>query len=241
MIRKIIAIGGGEISKGETLTIDKRIIELSGKPHPKVLFIPTASSDNEAYCQKFSKYYGEKLGGKVSTLLLYSNPKTISKKEIENKILNTDIIYVGGGNTLKMMKLWRRLGIDKLLEKAWKRGIVLCGISAGAICWFESGHSDSMSFYNSKKWDYVKVRGLGFVKGIMCPHYNSGTNGVPRERKFQEMIKKTGGTGIAIDEGCAVEFTDKSYKIISNKPKLGAYEIRRNEGKVIEGRMRNHT
>ncbi len=233
MIRKIIAIGGGEISKGETLTVDKRIIELSRKPHPKVLFIPTASSDNKTYCQKFSEYYGEKLGCKVSTLLLYSSPRTISKKEIENKILNTDIIYVGGGNTLKMMKLWRKLGIDKLLEKAWKRGIVLSGMSAGAICWFEGGHSDSMSFYNSKKWNYIKVRGLGFLKGTLCPHYNSGTNGIPRAKKFQEMIAKRGGTGIAIDNSCAIEFIDDSFKVISVKPKHSAYRISKRKGRVI--------
>lgn len=231
MIKKIVAIGGGEITKGETLTIDKEIISLSKKQHPKVLFIPTASSDDEAYCKDFSQYYGDKLGCKVSLLHLYSG--NLSKSEIQKKILDTDIIYVGGGNTLKMMKLWRRLGIDKLLRKAWQDGIVLCGISAGAICWFESGHSDSMSFYNPKKWNYINVRGLGFLKGIMCPHYNRGTNGIPRERKFREMIKKTGGTGIAIDEGCAVEFKDKSYKIISNKPDCSAYKVIKRNREVI--------
>jgi len=236
MIKKIVAIGGGEITKGETLTIDKEIISLSKKQHPKVLFIPTASSDDESYCKDFSQYYGNKLGCKVSLLQLCSG--SLSKNEIQNKILGTDIIYVGGGNTLKMMKLWRRLGVDKLLRKAWEDGIVLCGISAGAICWFESGHSDSMSFYNPKKWNYINVHGLGFLKGIMCPHYNGGTNGVPRERKFREMIKKTGSTGIAIDEGCAVEFTDKSYKIISNKPDFGAYKITKRNREVTSERIK---
>lgn len=236
MIKKIVAIGGGEITKGETLTIDKEIISLSKKQHPKVLFIPTASSDDETYCKDFSEYYGEKLGCKVSFLYLCSG--NLSKKEIQQKILGTDIIYVGGGNTLKMMKLWRRLGVDKLLKKAWGDGVVLCGISAGAICWFESGHSDSMSFYNPKKWNYINVRGLGLLKGTMCPHYNSGTNGAPRERKFREMIKKTGGTGIAIDEGCAIEFTDKSYKIISHKPDFGAYKVIKRNREVISEQMK---
>jgi dipeptidase E len=235
MTKKIVAIGGGEISKHETLKIDKRIIKLTGKKRPKVLFIPTASSDDESYCQKVFKYYGKELGCKVSVLCLCSD--IVSKKEIRNRILGADIIYVGGGNTLKMMKIWRKLGVDKLLKKAWENGIVLCGISAGAICWFESGHSDSMSFYNPKKWKYINVRGLGFLKGTMCPHYNDGTNGVPREKKFKEMIKKNGGMGIAIDEGCAIEFTDNSYKIISNKAGSGAYRVFRKTGKVVSEQM----
>jgi dipeptidase E len=106
-------------------------------------------------------------------------------EHIKRKILGADIVYVGGGNTLQMMRIWRRLGVDKLLRSAWENGTVLCGISAGAICWFGSGHSDSMSFYNPKKWDYIKVRGLGLVDGIFCPHYNSMTLGIPR-RKHSE-------------------------------------------------------
>lgn len=236
MTKKIVAIGGGEIAKHETLTIDKRIIKLTGKKRPKVLFIPTASSDDESYCQKVFKYYGEELGCKVSILYLCSG--IVSKKEIKNSILGADIIYVGGGNTLKMMKIWRRLGVDKLLKKAWAHGIVLCGISAGAMCWFESGHSDSMSFYDPKKWDYIKVRGLGFLKGTMCPHYNGGTDGVLREKKFKAMIRKNGGMGIAIDEGCAIEFTDKSYKIISTKVGSGAFKVFRKNGKVVSEQIK---
>ncbi len=236
MTKNIVAISGGEMRKGETLDIDKEIISLSKRQHPKVLFIPTASSDDETYCKDFTQYYGEKLGCHVSILRLCSG--NLSKKEIQEKISGTDIVYVGGGNTLKMMNLWRRLGVDKLLKKAWKNGVVLCGISAGAICWFESGHSDSMSFYNPKKWNYINVRGLGFIKGIMCPHYNSGTGGKPREKKFREMIKKIGGAGIALDEGCAIAFTDNSYKIISSNSNCGAYKVTKKNGAVVSEQIR---
>ena len=188
--KKIVAIGGGEIRNSETLAIDKEIIRLVQKERPKLLFIPTADSDSENYYNSINKYYGKKLGCKTDVLYLLK--KTPSPKEIKNKILDADIIYVGGGNTLKMMKLWRRLGVDKLLKTAWQRGIVLCGLSAGSICWFESGHSDSMSFYNPKKWKYINVHGLGFIKGIHCPHYNSQTLGVPRKNHFRKMIKKIG-------------------------------------------------
>ena len=199
-VKKIVAIGGDEIRDSETLAIDKEIIRLTQKKHPKLLFIPTASSDNEDYYNGVEKYFGKKLGCK--TKVLYLLKKTPSPKEIRNKILDSDIIYVGGGNTLKMMKLWRRLGVDKILKTAWQKGIVLCGLSAGSICWFESGHSDSMSFYNPKKWKYINVRGLGFIKGIHCPHYDSETLGVPRKNRFRNMIQKIGGIGISIDENC---------------------------------------
>ena len=156
---------------GGLLAIDKEIVRLSGNKRPKLLFLPTASSDSELYWFYVNKHFGKRLGCKTDVLYLIK--EKLTTEEIKNKILSADIIYVGGGNTLKMMRLWRRLGVDKLLKQAWRNGTVLCGISAGSICWFESGHSDSMSFYSPKNWKYINVQGLGFIKGIHCPHYDS--------------------------------------------------------------------
>ena len=134
-MRKIIAIGGGEIGrpgvKNETLGIDREIIKLSGKENPKLLFIPTASGDALGYIESAQNHFGKKLGCKIDSLELII--KKYSKKEISDKILNSDIIYVGGGNTLKMMKVWRKFGVDALLEKAMKKGIDLSGLSAGSL------------------------------------------------------------------------------------------------------------
>lgn len=107
-----------------------------------------------------------------------------------------------------MMRLWRRLGVDTLLIAAYENGTVLSGISAGSICWFDSGHSDSMSFYNPRKWKYINVKGLGLISGIHCPHYNSMTLGVPRRKHFRDMIRKTGGIGIAIENNCAIRWQE---------------------------------
>jgi dipeptidase E len=230
-VKTIVAIGGGEIRDSETLAIDKEIIRLTKKEHPKLLFIPTASSDSEDYFKGIDKYFDKKLGCKTDVLYLLK--ETPSSKEIRNKILGSDIIYVGGGNTLKMMKLWRRLGVDKILKTAWQKGIVLCGLSAGSICWFESGHSDSMSFYNSKKWKYINVCGLGFIKGIHCPHYDNETLGVSRKTHFHNMIQKIGGVGIAIDENCAIEFLDDKYRVITSKKSAKAFRVYKKGGKVI--------
>lgn len=180
MPQTIVAIGGGKIATRQTLPIDREIIRLSHKKHPSLLFIPTASSDSEIYWKQIRKYFGGFLKCKTDVLFLMKDPP--SREQIRSEISTADIIYVGGGNTLQMMRIWRRLGVDKLLAAAYKRGAVLAGVSAGSICWFDSGHSDSMSFYNPDKWKYINVKGLGLISGIHCPHYNGKTGGVPAER-----------------------------------------------------------
>ncbi len=230
-LKKIIAIGGGDIGKAGMGAIDKRIIQLTQKTRPKLLFIPTASSDDSSYWKNIEQYFGKKLGCRTEALLLLSEKPT--QRVIRQKILSADIIYVGGGNTLKMMNVWRRRGVDKLLRKAWKKGIVLCGMSAGSICWFESGHSDSMSFYNPKKWKYIKVQGLGLLKGIHCPHYNSKTLGVLRRNNFNKMIQNTGGIGIAIEDNCAIEFIDDNYRVITSNKNAKAYKVFSMNGRVV--------
>lgn len=156
-----------------------------------------------------------------------------SQREIKSRMFSADILYVGGGNTLAMMRLWRRLGVDRLLRAAYEQGIVLAGISAGAICWFDAGHSDSMSFYDPRNWEYIRVKGLGLVRGIHCPHYDGRTRGVPRRKDFQEMIGKTGGIGIAIENNCAIEFLDgRWYRVIGSRPNARAYRVRKRGGVV---------
>jgi len=228
---KIVAIGGGLIRKGQTLGIDREIVRLAAKKNPKLLFIPTASYDHQGYWQIAQKYFGS-LKCQTDVLFLLKKPPKL--QEIKQKIGSADIIYVGGGNTLKMMRLWRRLGVDKLLKAAGKRGTVLCGLSAGSICWYEDGHSDSMSFYNPKKWDYILVKGLGFLKGTHCPHYDGATLGIPRRKKFQQMIKKVGGFGIAIENGAAIEYVGEKFRVLATKKSAGAYKIFKQRGKIIE-------
>jgi dipeptidase E len=237
MPKVIVAIGGGEIRTRGTASIDREIIRLSNKRNPKLLFVPTASSDSEKYWRRVQKYFGNFL--KCRTDVLFLIKEQLAKEEIQKKILSADIVYVGGGNTLHMMRLWRRLGVDKLLQAAYENGTVLAGISAGSICWFDSGHSDSMSFYNPEKWKYINVKGLGLIKGIHCPHYNSMTRGVPRRKHFRDMIRKTGGIGIAIENNCAIEFIDdRFYKVVSSKSHARAYRLYKKGGEVVVEQIR---
>jgi dipeptidase E len=231
MARVIVAIGGGNIRTRATLPIDREIIRLSRKKNPKLLFIPTASSDSEEYWEHVQKYFGGFLKCKTDVLFLVKEHP--SREDIQKKIRSADIIYVGGGNTLLMMRVWRRLGVDQILLSAYENGTVLSGISAGSICWFDSGHSDSMSFYNPRNWRYIKVKGLGLIHGIHCPHYNGVTLGVPRRHHFREMIRKTGGVGIAIENHCALVCIDGQVsRVIRAKRTARAYRVCKQRGKV---------
>ena len=233
----IVAIGGGEIRTRGTAAIDREIIRLSNKKNPRLLFIPTASSDSEKYWKHVREYFGGFLKCRTDVLFLISERS--SKEQIRKKILAADVIYVGGGNTLRMMRLWRRLGVDKLLKAAYEKGTVLSGISAGAICRFDSGHSDSMSFYNPQKWKYINVKGLGLIPGIHCPHYNGMTRGVPRRRDFRDMIRKTGGVGIAMENNCAIEFIDgRFYRVVTSNKNARVYKVYKNGGEVVSERIR---
>ena len=224
---KIVAIGGGEISELETLAIDKEIVKLTAKDSPQALFIPTASNDAEGYWETFQAVYGERLG--CRTDVLYLIKEDLAEKEIKTKILGADLIYVGGGNTKKMLKIWRKLNVDQYLETALEQGIVLSGLSAGSICWFKYGHSDSLSFSEQEEWNYIKVEGLGFIDAFHCPHYDQSD----RAEDFSKMLAESNELGIAIEDRCAIEFVDGSYRIISAGEEANAYKIYQKEGELI--------
>jgi dipeptidase E len=231
--KKIVAIGGGEIGKPgypvETTKIDKEIIKLTGEKSPKLLFIPTASSDSETYYNTVKKHFGKNLGCKIDVLYLIKNK--LNKKEIENKILKSDIIYIGGGNTLKMMKIWKKTGVNKILINAYKKGVVMSGLSAGSICWFKYGNSDSRKFTNPNDASLIKVAGLGLINALHCPHYDAETH---RKNDLKKMMKKTSGVAIAIDNCCAIEIINDKYKIISSKKSANAYRVYWKKNKYYE-------
>jgi dipeptidase E len=212
----IIAIGGGEIGRlgysVETTEIDTQIIVLTYKKHPKVLFLPSASGDSRGYYEIFKDHYGKTLGAVTRVLNLYDKP---SKTYIEEAIMNTDIIYVGGGNTLKMMMLWRRTGVDKLLIDAGNNGTILTGLSAGAMCWFKAGLSDSRSFKSSGiTWNYINVRGLNLNDILLCPHYDVESK---RQLALKKSLQGTLKVAIALDNCAALEVKDDMFRILSSK------------------------
>lgn len=229
----IFAIGGGEIGELETLAIDKKIVESANKDKPKALFIPTASDERQGYIDDFNYVYGDKLGCIVGTLFLLD--KKITKQEAREKILKSDIIYVGGGNTRKMLEIWDEYGVSNALREAYEKGITLSGLSAGSICWFKKGHSDSNSFSGDSNWSYVIVDGLGLIDAVNCPHYDEDT----REDDFNEKILKYNEVGIAMDNNCAIEFKDDYYRIHKSDSKAKAYKLYKKDNKVIREELLN--
>ncbi len=223
-MKKIIAIGGGEIAKPlgsekDTTEIDKEIIKLTGLKNPKLLFISTASSDALGYIENVKKHFGKRLKCQVDTLELLKNK--YSKKELSEKVLESNIIYVGGGNTAMMLKVWKKYGMDKLLEKAYKKGVVLAGLSAGSICWFKYGSSDSKRFTDPSA-PLIRVPALNFIKFGHCPHHNQRKS---KNDSLESIIKKKNDVAIALDDCCAMEVINDTYKIISTKKGGKAYKI----------------
>lgn len=241
---KIIAIGGEDIEKGdyqkygpeiEIKGIDKEIIRLTGKKNPRILFIPTASSNSERYIKVFEDWF-QNLNCKTDSLILDNNSQ---KKDFEEKILSADAIYVGGGNTLKMMTVWRKLGVDKALRQAFEKGIVLSGLSAGGICWFSYGHSDSRMFTSKKgvSWPFIKVTGLGLFPFIFCPHYHQEK----REEDFARLIMRDRGIGLGVDNRAAIEIVDDKFRILKINSRGKAYLVKKVKGKIETKELMNES
>lgn len=236
-MRKIIAIGGGEIGRPkedgsgaypvETTQIDQEIALLTEKKSPTLLFIATASGDSNEYFALVRAHF-TKLGFSSIDPLFLSDA-SLTKQNIREEILSHDAIYVGGGNTLRMMMIWRRLGIDKMLNEALERDIVLSGISAGAICWFNSGNSDSRKFTSGSN-KLIKVSGLGYVEALLCPHYDAEAF---RQTDLKHMMKSTPGIAIALDNCAALEVVDDTYRVITSKPNATARKVYWKRGKYF--------
>ncbi len=233
---KIIAIGGGEIGRPkdgggfyptETADIDREILALTGKINPSLLFLPTASHDSTGYSEVVKKHFA-KIGFK-SVDALYLSDKTLSQKYIEKTILSYDAIYVGGGDTLYMMTLWRRLGVDKILRKALDRDIVLAGLSAGSICWFACGNSDSRKFSSGSN-QLIKVTGLGFIDALHCPHYDIEPF---RQEDLKRMMRSTSKVAIALDNCTALVVVDGAYRIIRSRASAKARKAYWKRGEYI--------
>ena len=229
---KIVTIGGGSMRELETLPIDKEIVELSGKSRPRALLIPTATYDSQEPLDIFQEVYGKRLGCDIDVLHLLNVTPTM--KELQDTILSADLIYVSGGNTQKMMMRWRKLGVDRVLEAAFDKGIPLSGLSAGCICWYKHGHSNSGFFYSSDKWTgFTRVKGLGLIDAFACPNPQGVTDGMLREPDFHGKILRHGGMGLGIGYNCAIEWVDGEYRIITSDEGAGAYRAFRKRGELV--------
>ncbi|MDE4086817.1 peptidase E [Planococcus maritimus] len=225
-MKQIIALGGGGFSmEPDNPLIDLYILEQSPKETPKICFIPTASGDADGYIARFYDFF-EQQNCEPTHLSLFKPPT----QELEEFVLSQDILYVGGGNTKNLLALWREWDLDRIIEKAWNQGIVLAGISAGSICWFEQGVTDS---YGD---ELHPLACLGFLPGSNCPHYDGETH---RRPTFQRLLKEGQiKPGLAADDGVALHFIGPDLNsAVSSRPDAKAYRVGKGYEHELETRF----
>ena len=216
----IVAMGGGGFSMEPDIPLlDDFVLAVSranrGRDRPRVCFLATASGDAPTYIANFYASFARKAEATHLPLFVRTG------EPIEPFLLEQDVIYVGGGNTENMLAIWRLHGVDRALRRAWDEGVVLTGLSAGSLCWFESGTTDSFGPQLAPFSD-----GLGFIPGSHAPHYD----GEPNRRPHYLRLVGEGAVpaGYAADDGAALVFhgTDLN-EVVASRPNARGYRVER--------------
>jgi len=211
----------------DNLLLDQYLLRQTGKPKPKVCFLGTACGDAPDYILRFYAAF-TKLKCSPSHLSLFK-----PHDNLEAEVLSQDAIYVGGGSTKSLLALWRDWGLDRILRKAWEKGVVLGGLSAGSICWFQEGLTDSIT------GNLMPIRCLGFLNGSNCPHYDGESKRRPAYTHFVgsgEMMP-----GLAADDGVAFHFIGTELRqVVSSRPTAKGYRVTKRKNGFHEEIMDPH-
>jgi len=202
--------------------LDDYVLRLTGNRKPRVCFVPTASGDSDAYIRRFYRRMPTSRCN-PSHLCLFKHNTTDPRQHL----LAQDVIYVGGGNTANMLAVWRLQGIDRVMKTAWHEGIVMAGVSAGGICWFEGCSTDSFGALAPLR------DGLGFLRGAFCPHYD----GEKQRRPTLHRMVAAGQlpSGYAVDNCAALHFVGRQLvAVVTSRPNARAYRVELRHGRVVE-------
>lgn len=224
--RQILAIGGMALpAELDNLLLVKYFLEQTKRRNPKVLYVGTATGDAETGRLRFYAGFSQ-FDCRPAHLTFFAR----TPRDLESLVLEQDAIFVGGGNTRSMLAVWRDWGFDVHLRKAWESGVVLGGGSAGSICWFEHGVTDSIA------GPLTVLPCLGFIAGSNCPHYDSEPARRPTFRKLVATGKIL--DGVAADDGVALHFMDdRLAHVVSSRPRAKGYRLTRSGGRAIERRL----
>ncbi|MEO8571336.1 MAG: peptidase E [Chloroflexota bacterium] len=210
--------GGGFSMEPDFPLLDDYVLDLAraarGRTRPRVCFLPTASGDAPGYIASFYAAFARR--AEASHLALFIR----TERDIDAFLLDQDLIYVGGGNTENMLAIWRIYGVDRALRRAWESGIVLTGLSAGSVCWFETGTTDSFGGLATLS------AGLGFLPGSHSPHYD----GEPARRPTYQGMVAEGAlpAGYAADDGAALVFRGTTLtEVVASRPEARGYRVER--------------
>jgi peptidase E len=221
--RHIVALGGGGfLMEPENPLLDDFVLSLAGKKKPRVCFVPTALGDSAFATARFYAAFGDGRSDPCHLPLFARD-----RESVRDRLLRQDVVYVGGGNTANMLALWRLHRVDAALREAWEAGVVLAGVSAGGLCWFECGTTDSFSPDLTPLAD-----GLGFLAGSFSPHYD----GEPRRRPlYRELVASGFSPGFAADDGAALHFVGTELReCVASRPNARAYRVERGSGGAAE-------
>jgi len=224
-IPTIVAMGGGGfMMEPDNPLLDDYVLSLAGVERPRLCLLPTATGDSDRLIAMFHGAFQDRPVD-AGHLKLFGAPRT----DIRAYLLSQDVIYVGGGNTANMLAIWRVHGVDRILREAWAQGIVLAGLSAGMICWFEAGVTDSFGPLAALP------DGLGFLPGSACPHYDGEAE---RRPAYQTFVRDGLPPGFAADDGAALVFRGgEAPYCVASRPRAACYRVSLQSTEIAEDRL----
>jgi dipeptidase E len=244
---QIVAFGGGGFSMEKDSQLDDYVLSLTSAQRPRVCFLPTASGDADHYVVRFYRRFASDCEASHMSLFRRdqgtpsgAHPEGHTpgggayrqaggvEDDLASHLLAQDLIYVGGGNVVSMLGAWRAHGLDAVLRRAWRRGIILCGPSAGSLCWFEQALS---AFHGAPRM----VRGLGLLPYSNCVHYDAEPE---RRVEYHRFVANAGRPGFAVEDGVALHFRGTSLeRVVSSRPDGRAFLVEPSDGDVRETRL----
>ena len=225
---QIVAFGGGGFSMdaGNPL-LDQYVLGLTGVERPRVCFVPTASGDADHYVVRFYRTFAA-FGCEPSHLSLFRRDRTAATGDPGEHLLKQDLVYVGGGSVISLLGAWRAHGIDVALAEAWRRGVVLCGLSAGSLCWFSEAVT---AFHGAPQ----AVEGLGLLPHSNCVHYD----GEPcRRQEYRRFVRDGMCAGYAADDGAALHFVGTDlHRVVASRPGKRGWRVALRGDRVVERKL----
>ena len=225
--RRILAMGGGGFAmEPSNPALDRYVLELgrTRRPDPRICLLPTAGGDSEEQIFRFYAAFSDEPCEPTHLSLFRLGRRPVS---LRSHLLDQDVVYVGGGSMMNMLVIWRAHGIDSVMREAWRRGIVLCGQSAGSMCWFERGITTSSGRPEP-------ATGLGFLRGSNSVHYD----GEPHRRmRFLEAVRaRDVPAGYGVEDGAGLLFAGTQLaEVVSSRHRARAYRVARtSSGEVVE-------
>jgi dipeptidase E len=223
---QIVAFGGGGFSmEPRNPLLDDYVVGLSRRDRPRVCFLPTASGDADHYIVRFYRSFCAR-GCDNSHVSLFRRDEGAS--DIHEHLMTRDIVYVGGGSVTSLLGTWRAHGLDVTLRRAWEAGVILCGLSAGSLCWFEQGVT---AFHGEPR----AIEGLGLLPASNCVHFGSEP---AREQAYRRLLEGGMCPGYAAEDGAALHFAGRRLaRVVSSRPGASAYRMRAMGGRVHRRRL----